>query len=273
MESQSGNTDAGGATRLPSSQPPRAVNDREWQLSVTIVLLVLGGLIGAQFHTERAAEKMAADQRPEVLLQRFADANKKIDVLNAEVTRLRQTVTKYEAAAADQQRLAKTMNSEIQRARTAAGLLPVKGPGILVKLADSPLRAPDTEGQNALNIHDVDLLQLINELKAAGAEALCVNEQRVTAMTEVRCSGPVIKVNGTAIGAPYEVRAIGSPEALESAMNLPGGIIETLTQAFQIRAEIHKAKEIEIPAAETAPAFKYAVPIPPAAQSKPEESR
>ncbi len=71
-------------------------------------------------------------------------------------------------------------------------------------------------------IHDEDLLKLVNELKAAGAEAITVNEQRVVASTEIRCAGPTISVNNNRISPPYVIQAIGDPAGLESALKMRG---------------------------------------------------
>ena len=66
----------------------------------------------------------------------------------------------------------------------------------------------------------VSYTHLINELKASGAEAITVNEQRVVAATEIRCAGPTISVNNTRVSPPYVVEAIGDAMALESALTV-----------------------------------------------------
>ena len=65
---------------------------------------------------------------------------------------------------------------------------------------------------------------MVNELKAAGAEAVSVNDQRLVAVSPVRCAGPTIFVNNTPQTPPYVIRAIGEPNTLETALNISGGI-------------------------------------------------
>ena len=67
-------------------------------------------------------------------------------------------------------------------------------------------------------VHDTTLMQLVNDLKLAGAEAISVNDERIVAMTEFFCVGPAVKVNGTKLFAPFTIKAIGVPSKLEAAV-------------------------------------------------------
>lgn len=157
------------------------------------------------------------------------------------------------------------LNNEIEDLKILAGLEAIKGPGITVTLDDTRAInkiAADAGfyDPNVYVIHDSDILMVINELKAAGAEAISVNGQRIIATTEVRCAGPVIQINGIRLTAPFKISAVGAPDTLASSLKLRGGIIDSIEQA-DIDVNIEKLDSISIPKIEGVIEYKYATPI------------
>ena len=102
------------------------------------------------------------------------------------------------------------------------------------------------ENPNLYVIHDDDLLRVINELRAAGAEAISVNGQRLTGISEIRCAGPTLSVNNVRSSAPFEIRAIGDKKSLESALRMRGGVAETLG-VWGIQIDIKTSDNVYIP--------------------------
>lgn len=244
---------------------------KDLQLPLTVAFLLLGIGLASQVRTQQFIRKAAVGNRIEVLADRYRDALEQVDKLRTDVDSLRKTVSDYEGAASENSTLIEKMNSELQETKAAAGLVAVRGPGIQVLLEDSEIRARTAEEQNAYLVHDIDLLQLVNELKAAGAEALAVNDQRIVAMSEIRCVGPSVKVNGTTIASPYTVQAVGDPAALKSALELRMGLLDML-QALNIKVKVVKKDIITIPPAQTGPVFKHGKPVPQAKLPKGEEA-
>jgi len=218
--------------------------------------LLLGVLCAAQWRAQQAAQVSGQQNRVEILAQQLADTEAKADLMRAEIERLRAEISQYQRTAAEGETLAKKLNEALQQAKVAAGLTPVVGPGIIVTLDDAPGRVGPGEDQSPYVIHDIDLLQIVNELRAADAEAISINGQRLTATSAIRCNGPVTKVNGTPIVPPYEVRAIGDPKALQGALELPGGVLEIL-RPLNIQVKITLKSELELPAADVAQSFKH----------------
>ena len=128
-----------------------------------------------------------------------------------------------QAAAADQ---SSTEDQKMLRYRAA--LVPLRGEGVIVRMDDSARPAKSGENPNLYVIHDDDLLRVINELRAAGAEAISVNGQRLTGVSEIRCAGPTLSVNNVRSSAPFEIRAIGEKKSLENSLRMRGGVVETL---------------------------------------------
>ena len=141
--------------------------------------------------------------------------------------------------------------------KVKAGLTALKGPGVLVTVDDSKVQTKPGQNPNLYIIHDDDLLRLLNELKAAGAEALAINQERLLDISEVRCAGPTVSVNNTRFTPPYEIRAIGNPKTLESALRLRGGIVETL-KFWGIQVAVKPEQNVVVPAFKGSRHLEYA---------------
>ena len=106
-------------------------------------------------------------------------------------------------------------------------------------------------------IHDDDLLRLINELRAAGAEALAVNKERLLDISEIRCAGPTVSVNNTRFSPPYQIIALGEPKTLEGALRLRGGVIETL-KFWGISVKVEQSDSLTVPAFKGTRRYEFA---------------
>lgn len=106
-------------------------------------------------------------------------------------------------------------------------------------------------------VHDGDLLEVVNSLRNAGAEAISINNQRIVNSTAITCAGNIIKVNGEKIGSPFKIKAIGLTEKLNGALTMPGGYLERLeTDGVQVKVE--ESSNIEIPKYNGVFKFEYA---------------
>lgn len=153
---------------------------------------------------------------------------------------------------------------ELSNARFLAGLTPVQGPGVVVTLNDSkktlPGKMPPGIAAPSL-IHDSDINQVVNELRAAGAEAIAVNDQRLVATSSVRTAGPTILINFTPTVPPYIIKAIGNSKTLASAMNLPGGVATQIKAYDSAMFSVREAGVLTLPAYSGGSAPRYAKPV------------
>ena len=99
-------------------------------------------------------------------------------------------------------------------------------------------------------VHDKDILDIVNELKNAGAEAISINDERIVLTTTV------IKINGEKIGSPFVIKAIGLPETLAN-LSRPDGTLARLKER-KIKVELQKNNDITIPKYTGVFNFKYA---------------
>lgn len=150
------------------------------------------------------------------------------------------------------------LERQIKEANMLLGVTDVKGSGVIITLKDG-LATPTTLDASLLLVHDRDILNIINELKNAGAEAIEVNGERVVNNTASVCDGNVILLNGERISSPFTITAIGLPESLIT-LNRAGGYLSLLDQANVI-TDIKKSNNITIPKYTGIMKFKYAKTI------------
>ena len=209
-----------------------------------LVCLIVGTMISTQFRSAEQAKQSVNQQRAEDLVEKLKNAEKENKEL---ANRLEELET--QGAGGDK----KVLND----LKIKSGEVALKGPGVVVTVNDSQVKPKAGENPNLYVIHDDDLLRLLNELRAAGAEALASNNERLRDGAEVRGAGPTVSVNNTRFTPPYEIRAIGDPQTLESALRLRGGVVETL-KFWGISVDVKKKDSVEIPAYKGTRHFEYA---------------
>ncbi|MEA4845691.1 MAG: DUF881 domain-containing protein [Clostridiaceae bacterium] len=139
-----------------------------------------------------------------------------------------------------------TMKNELEKAKALASYYAVQGQGIIMTLNDSQQEVAEGEDIAWYLVHDIDILEIVNELRMAGAEAISINDERVTATTSIRCGGPTINVDGKRHAAPFIIRAIGDPKALEASALAPDSYIELYMEYTGIQVEIQKVENLII---------------------------
>lgn len=234
---------------------------RNGQWAIALVCVVLGFILSMQFkvHQRVSAGKQdvsVAVQRSQDLSAQLQQVEKERDSLAKEVQQLRSQVTSAAAQEAGYTELAQ----QLEKLQLAAGLTEVRGPGVRVILDDSARPWKPGENPNNFIIHDEDILKVVNELLAGGAEAISVNGQRLTGRSEIRCVGPTVMINGVRTATPVEILALGDPSTLESSLKLKGGIVDVLT-LYSIQVSIEKKPELRIPAYRGNLGFRFAQPV------------
>ncbi len=125
-----------------------------------------------------------------------------------------------------------------------SGFLDVKGVGIVVTLNDAPARN-EMADPSELIIHDADITAILNNLRAAGAQALSINNERILATSKQLCAGPTILINQNRYPVPYIIKAIGDPDSMAEALEASEAVV--IMRAYNIQVDIKKEAEIRIP--------------------------
>jgi len=229
---------------------------KEWQLPVAFVCLCLGFLLAVQLQTQSALRRPTLPyRRTEALMDLLQHSEREKESLESEINSLRTAVAGESARAS-----LRGFAAELQRLQVLAGLTRVSGPGVVITLSDSDRPARPGEIQDAFLIHDDDLTRTVNELRAAGAEAIAINGQRVVASTGIRCTGPTILVNTNRIAPPYIIEAIGEKNDLLQ-VDMRGGLLDSL-RAWGIKVEIAAKDSLILPAYVGSIGARYAKPVP-----------
>ena len=246
-------------TETVTGRMPRK-DRRTWWATLFLLCGLLGAMLGLSVKTQRV--KNAVDnadrlQGMAALIKANAADQDRIAQLQKDNAQLVKSVP------SDTGRV-KLLAKQLAQAQFLAGLTDVKGPGVIVTLNDSKNPFPNglPPGMTPPNvIHDTDINQVVNELKAAGAEAVSVNDQRLVAVSPVRCAGPTVFVNNTPQTPPYVIKAIGNPKTLEAAVSMAGGIASQIKSFDPAMFKVDRSvKPLLISAYAGGIEPKYAVP-------------
>lgn len=135
----------------------------------------------------------------------------------------------------DQKFSLKAIDDQIQKYRKLTGESKIFGPGITLKV-DGKISTPW-------------IVDLVNELFAAGAEAVDINGIRLINESigfDTLPQGQTL-LNGSILNPPYIINAIGDSYLLEKTPNLPGAILDRIEDAFKgIKIEISRKNLIQM---------------------------
>lgn len=215
------------------------------QLLVGLLCLVLGFGLVAQMHTNREEAEFAAARQDE-LVGILDTLSQRSDRLRSEIRSLEQTRNELEEDSRGEAAVAEARERASAYA-VLAGTVPVTGPGIELVIND-----PGDKVTASM------LLDTLQELRDAGAEAVQISGVRAIASTYFRdADGRGIVVDGRRLSPPYRLLVIGDPHTLSTALDIPGGIMESLRSAGA-EGIVTQQDEIRITAVRTAPSPQYA---------------
>jgi len=219
------------------------VMSRKAQLYLTIICVLIGVLVVTQYRTHgKIAKALVAESSQEqaAIISSLYDANSE---LRQEVARLTLQLEQNRSAMPGSDLDA--MVSELNRLRIVSGVSAVSGPGIQLSIA-GPLRAED-------------IMDMVNELRNAGAEAIAVNEQRIVANSFFSNSPEGISVSGVTIAQPYVFSAIGHPDTLEKAIERKGGLLTIIENSHpEAIVTLEKRDRLVLPPCKVTYEWKYA---------------
>ncbi|MCL2496047.1 MAG: DUF881 domain-containing protein [Clostridiales bacterium] len=223
-----------------------------WQLPLAVVFLCFGLLIVAQYRTNMAYSSSLETQSYSNLSVVALGLMDRRGKLQEEINGMEYDLWEIENSFSSGSSLASTIETRINTLQTAIGAYPVCGSGISVSITSE-----------SSQLIAYDLIDIINELFVSGAEAVSINNQRITVHTQIAdLDGGYgnfrIVVNGETLLSPVVIRAIGDPSTLEIGLMYSGGIIDAL-RILHIYPIVKQEENINIPAARYR-SFQYAAP-------------
>lgn len=203
------------------------------QLSIGLIFMLFGFVIITQLKSIDSVSDASTEQvtNPEILVENEQLKKVKED-LTQKIAELTSRVEEYENVAAGNTEESQALLDELQKTRIRAGLTDVSGEGIIIYINPKP--ATDSTGilgtQTGLNynVKDLDLVTLVNELFAAGAETISINDIRLTGNTGIRSvnSDTSIYINNKRISAQSQIviKVIGDQKTLNEVPKFAGVI-------------------------------------------------
>ncbi len=220
-----------------------------WQVTLGAALLALGFLIAAQMASEAPRVQYTTQERTP-LVSTVQDLQAEQDQLKQQVLDARAAIQQLEAAGEGGATITQQLNDQLQNAQVAAGLVALSGPGLVIQLSDSSLSVPaDGNAQDYL-VSGTDVLTVVDQLWAAGAEGIAINGERVVVSTAIVDIGGSAVVNGAYVAPPYQISAIGPATMLDTLTHQAAfaDFIRNRSEAFGIGVSYATPASVDLPA-------------------------
>ena len=216
------------------------------RFSLALIAFVIGLALVAQFRSQARPTELTSLPVAELStrIQTLSDANAQ---LRTALSEQRSLLAEYQAAGAQGSSALDVSREELRRIRAYSGLAPVEGQGIVVHVNGA---------LDAIALND-----LVNELRNAGAEALAVDETRLTARSVVVEGPRNLEIDGVPIARTFTLGAIGDPDGLVAALQRPGGIVAQLEQFVRASITIAQTDTLRLPAFVGSTGLRWAVPV------------
>lgn len=184
-------------------------------ITIGIMSLILVCTIFMQFKVVNETDiAQIENMREDELKKAATDWKEKYEDAFEKLKDTNQKIIEYREKLQNNAETKELVERELKEAETNFGLTDVAGEGIIVTLEDNEEKSYTAS----------DILDLINELKLAGAEAISINNERITNITDiVDISTTCVKVNSTGLSSPYIIKAIGDKTYLKSTLTIKNG--------------------------------------------------
>ncbi|WP_134739306.1 DUF881 domain-containing protein [Nocardioides sp. 503] len=211
---------------------------------IAAVAVAVFGVMAATAAVQTQRDAEVRDEGRASLVARIDDQGARVSRLQARIADLREANADAEDRVRRLNEGEQALTPRLRRLGVRTGFTPTRGEGIRVTVKDA------TSGDLDGTVRDEDLALLADGLWAAGAEAISINGQRLTALSAIRTSGVPIEVNGVGIASPYTVFAIGDRATMQAAlMDTSSGIaFDGLSRRFGFTYELQNEDRMSLPA-------------------------
>ncbi|HEX9713265.1 MAG TPA: DUF881 domain-containing protein [Actinomycetota bacterium] len=221
------------------------------QAAIAVAVALLGFLLAIQLRSQEDLADRLAIEREADLGQLLSQLTSRSDQLLADIVDLQARLSQSTGSAEQAKALLESARAELGSLQVLLGIVPVEGEGIVMTLEDPEhTLGPDV------------LLDIVQELRDAGAEAIDISGLRVVARTAFTGHSGDLAVGGTRVSAPYVIKAIGASPTLAEAMRIPGGVVDAITSLPGASVRIEERSSVSILSVAPAPTFSYAQPQP-----------
>lgn len=186
-------------------------------ITICIMCFIIVYIMCIQFKTAGSIEESNIEtMRENELREALANWKQEYQDVNKELQSSKNKIKEYQDKIASNDEAGELLEEEHKNAKMLLGLTDVQGTGVIITLTDNSEAKFTSE----------KLMDLINELNSAGAEAISINDQRIVSMTDIVDVGDFIMTNGKRLTSPYTVKAIGDSTYLQSALSIKNGYLD-----------------------------------------------
>lgn len=220
------------------------MNDVMKKIMFGLISTLLGILISMSIREK--AEIMSP-----MSIEKIENYNRELNVVENQINVDKEIIShikssiEEKSSPAYQDELKRSLQNELKELKILSGEYDIKGEGIVIMIDDS--KNEDYKNTNLGIIHDIDIMIILNELKAAGVDAISINDVRVMGDSEIKCMGPTVKVDGHSKATPFIIKAVGDMEMIYNIMSDKNSYINLLETTYYMDVKVEKNKNIIIP--------------------------
>ena len=215
------------------------MNKEKKIISITIGLIcfIIVYVMMIQFKTVRQTDISGIEYMRETELRdALANWKTKYEEVNLQIEDVNKKIQEYEEKRESDEETQKLLADDLLNANMILGKTDVEGQGIILTIQDN--------GEQSVTYSNI--LEIVNELNMAGAEAISINDERIISMTEFTSVGNFILINNKRTASPYTIKAIGDQTYLQSALNIKGGLIDNYKSlGYNVKLEVKNNIEIK----------------------------
>jgi uncharacterized protein YlxW (UPF0749 family) len=227
------------------------------RVEIAIICVIIGIMIVLQMQTIGNLGGLVSSQRADDLLVELNQLKKENTELTKKANDLSSAVDDFESQAADNNRYIDKLLQDVNNAKIYSGQTDLQGEGIEITLDYDSV---ENDGFDPFLYNSELLLIMVNELNAAGAEAISINGERLISVSEIRLAGSHININGTKHSRPFVFKVIGDAKTLKSALLIRAGIADIM-RANYISVSIEEVEELTVEKYEKVINYRYAKPV------------
>jgi uncharacterized protein YlxW (UPF0749 family) len=221
-----------------------------WKTLVLIAAAVVSFFAVSQLSEKDNFEQQLQAESEGDLARILSSLSNESNALQDELATLKVQLATLQSSSAEQGGVSAQVQAQLHSLEVLAGTVPVTGPGIDIAITD----------KNAQVTFEV-LIDAVQELRDAGAEAIAINGRRVGVTSAFTQRDGRILLDDVPLPVPYDVTAIGPASTMEGGLNIPGGAVDTLQARNGVTVDVRRQNTLTMPALTQPPSFSSARPV------------
>lgn len=225
----------------------------EMKIFVFVACVIIGIMISMNisFANTTPTVILSAEQYKQAIDERTQLYNQ-ISELQSQYWKSNSKLKEYTEVDSSSSKVVSDMQSELQKNDVLLGSEAVTGKGLKIMLDDAENDFENTQNLSEEErwvriIHNTDILEVINSLRNAGAQAISINDQRILNNSEVYCWGPFLKINNVNLCAPFYINVVGNPNDIKNYLTNDEGYL-TYLKYRSIKVSVDVVDNVKIPA-------------------------